>query len=147
MTKRFICVLITLMVLTCLPRAFAMGELIMITKANQAQKGVEFTLSAVRVSDASVLVNMEIPRKGKLKHLKRVTMDIGIYLPGVSTSPLVSADLETKLGKNDSLVVSFQVSPEMADKCSIRLGPLEPVEPMNYAHYNVELKGYITVRK
>ncbi len=147
MAKKFVWVLIALMLLARMPQAFALSELITVTKTTQAKLGAKFTLSAVRVSDTAVLVRMEIPKEGKLRDLKRVTMDIGTYSPGVSSSPQVSADLETTPGKNGSLVVTFQLSPELVDKCSIRLGPLAPAIPMSYVYYAVELKGYITVRK
>src|SRR5258708_4400947 len=132
MTKKFALMLTTALLLAGIPRAFALGELMLVTKENQARIGVKFTLSAARVSDTSVAVQMEIPKEGKLKDLKKVTMDIGDYKPGVATSPMVSANLETKPGKNGSLLVSFYLSPEMADKCSILLGPIEPAPPGSY---------------
>ena len=66
-----------------------------------------------------------------------------------SGSPIVSADLQTRPGKNGSVVVSFQLSPELAGKCSVMLfTPTTPVEPMNYEQfYSVELKGYITEKE
>ncbi len=143
MARKLIWALIVLMMCASIPHAFAMSELINVTKETQAKLGVAFTLSAVRVSETAVLVRMEIPKQGKLKHLKRVTMDIGTYLPGVGSSPQVSADLATTPGNNGSLMVSFQLSPEMADKCSILLGPLDPAVPMSSEYYSVELKGYV----
>lgn len=147
MTKKFLWLLIVLILFAQIPPAFALSELIAVTKETQAELGVPFTLSAVRVSETAVLVRMEIPRTGKLKDLQRVTLDIGTYPPGVATSPLVSADLATTPGKNGSLVVSFQLSPEMADKCSIRLGPLAPAIPMSSEYYSVELSGFVTDNK
>ena len=66
-----------------------------------------------------------------------------------SGSPEVSADLQMSPGKNGSVVVAFQLSPALADKCDISLVlPTVPVEPMNYEYfYAVALKGYVTVRK
>ena len=121
--------------------------LIAVTKETQAKIGVEFTLTATRVSETAVLVEMEIPRKGKLRNLKDVSLDIGDYHPGVSSSPLLAANLQTTPGKNNSLIVSFQLSPELADKCSIRLGPLEPAVAMSWEYYAVMLKGYVTTRR
>src|SRR5579872_6507095 len=100
MARKLIWILIALMSFMRIPPAFAMSELILVTKATQGKLGVDFTLSAVRVSDSAVLIRMEIPKKGKLKDLKRVTMDIGTYVPGVASSPVVSADLETTPGQN-----------------------------------------------
>jgi hypothetical protein len=85
--------LIVLALLVGLPKAFALSELILVTKANQAKLGVQFTLSAIKVSDTAVMVEMEIPKQSKLKDLKKVTMDIGDYKAGVLTSPMVSASL------------------------------------------------------
>ena len=121
--------------------------LIAVTKETQARLGVEFTLTATRVSETAVIVQMEVPRKGKLRELKEVALDIGDYRPGSSGSPLVSANLQTTPGKNGALVVSFQISPELAEKCSIRLGPLYPAVAMSWEYYAVMLKGYITERK
>ena len=147
MAKKSVWVLLALLALAPLPNASAMSELISVTKATQAKVGVRFTLSAVRVSETAVLVRMEIPKEGKLKNIKRISLDIGTYPPGVMTSPQVSADLETTSGKNGALIVSFQLSPEMAEKCSLRLSPLDPAVPMSYEYYSVELKGYVTDRK
>jgi hypothetical protein len=147
MANKFVWVLIALMSFADIPHTRAMGTLVTVTKETQAKLGVEFTLSAVRVSDTAVLVRMEIPKTGKLKELQRVTLDIGSDRPGVPASPLVSADLQTAPGKHGSLVVSFQLSPEMANQCSIRLGPLAPAIPMSYEYYSVELKGYVTDNK
>ena len=116
-------------------------------ESEPGQAGVEFTLTAERASDTAVVVRMEIPGTGKLKDLKSVTMDIGDYKAGVSASPLLTAALETVPGKKGSVVVTFQLAPELAEKCSIRLGPLFPAEPMAYEYYSVELKGYVTTRK
>ena len=141
MSKKFVWVMIALMLFARTPHAFALRELISVTRETQASQGVDFTLSAVRVDDTAVIVRMEIPKKGKLINLKTVTMNIG------TGRPLVHADLETTPGKDGSLVVSFQLSPELADKCDIFLGPLAPDIPTTSVYYAVQLKGYVTVRK
>ena len=143
MAKRFVWLMVALLWGAHMPHAFAMSEGYFVTKATQAEQGLDYTLSAVRASDTAVLVSMEIQKVGKLKDLKRVTMTVG------TGSPIVSADLQTRPGKNGSVVVSFQLSPELADKCSIMLfTPTVPVEPMNYEQfYAVELKSYVTDRK
>jgi hypothetical protein len=82
---------------------------------------------------------MEIPRQGKLRDLRSVSMRIG---PG---RPVVAATLQTTPGKNGSWVVSFQVSPELADKCSVDL--IVPQSGRTYVVYAVALKGYITDKK
>jgi hypothetical protein len=147
MAKKLLWLLIVLMLLAQIPPALALSELIAVTKDTQAKLGVQFTLSAVRVSETVVLVRMQIPKTGKLKDLQRVSLDIGTYPPGALTSPLVSADLATTPGKNGSLIVSFQLSPEMADKCTILLGPLAPALPESYVYCSVELSGYVTDNK
>ena len=143
MAKRLIWVLVVLMLLARTPRAFAMSELILVTRDNQAKVGVQFSLSAEQVSETAVIFRMEIPRKGKLKELRRVNLDIGDYKPGVGSSPTVSANLETTEGRGGSLIVSFQLSPQMAEQGSILLGPLTPLTPTT-EYYSVELKSYIT---
>lgn len=140
-------IVVALALVACGIAASAEGFLVTVTKETQAKLGVQFDLSAVRASPRSVLVRMEIPRTGKLKELKTVTMDIGDYRPGVASAPTVSAELATKTGKNGAILVAFQLAPEMAEKCSIRLGPLSPAEPEAYLYYAVELKGYITERR
>ena len=140
-------VLTAALLMVAIPKAFAMHEVIVVTKATQIKMGVKFTLTAQRVSDTAIIVRMEIPKEGKLKELKRVTLDIGDYKPGAPSSPWVSVDLHTSPGKNGSLIVSFQLSPEMADKCSIDLGPLDPAIPESLVYYSVQFKGYITKRK
>jgi hypothetical protein len=147
MKKMFASALIVFALLAGLPRAFAIGHLILVTKENQASLGVKFTLTALKVSDTAVSVDMEIPKQSKLKDLKKVTMDIGDYKAGVATSPMVLVNLETKPGKDGSIMVSFQLSPEMVDKCSILLGPVEPAPPGSYAVYSVYVKSYVTTKK
>ena len=123
----------------CIQHASAMGSLIEVTKETQAKLGLNYTLVADRVDDEAVLVRMEIPRTGKLKTLRSVSMRIG------SGRPLVAATLQTTPGKNGSWVVSFQVSPDLADKCSIDL--IVPSDGLTYEVYAVEVKGYVTARK
>ena len=101
--------------------------------------GLDFTLDAERVDAEAVLVRMEIQRTGKLKNLRSVSMRIG------SGRPLVAATLQTTPGKKGSWVVTFQVSPELADKCSVDL--IVPVAGRTYLVYAVELKGYVKDRK
>jgi len=140
MAKKLIWATTILMLCASVQQAFAMGELIVVTKQTQARLGLKFTLVAERVDKEAVLVQMEVPREGKLKTLRSVSMRIG---PG---RPIVAATLQTTPGKNGAWVVSFQVSPEMADKCSVDL-----VVPtgggIEYVVYAVELKGYVTARK
>lgn len=142
MAKKFIWATAILMLCACIQQAFAMGELIVVTKQTQSKLGLKYTLVAERVNKEVVMVQVEIPREGKLKELRTVSMTIGQG----SGRPIVAATLQTTPGKKGSWVVSFQVSPEMADKCSVDL-----VVPtgggMEYVVYAVELKGYVTARK
>ena len=139
MAKKFLWVMIALMLCAHIQPAFAMGSVAVVKKETQAQMGLTYTLVAERVDAEAVLVSMEIPRQGKLKDLRSVSMRIG---PG---RPLVSATLQTTIGKNGSWTVSFQVSPELADKCSVDL--IVPHSTRTYTVYAVELKGYVTDRK
>ena len=146
MAKKFVLATIALTILMmlclCVQHTSAMSEGIFVTKETQAQLGLNYTLAADRVDDKAVLVRMEIPTKGKLKDLKRVNMTIG------QGRPLVSAALQTTPGKNGCLVVSFRLSPDLADKCSIDLVTTRPTAILsNEFFYAVELKGYVTVRK
>jgi hypothetical protein len=142
MAKRFVWIMMVLMLCACLQQVFAMGEVAVVTRETQAKLGLNFTLVAERVDSEAVLVRMEIPRKGKLKNLRSVSMRIG------SGRPLVSAPLQTSPGKNGSWVVTFQVAPAMAEKCSIDLNtPYDPPSLRSYLIYSVALKGYVTDRK
>lgn len=139
MAKKVLCVTILLMLCACIQRASAMGEVVSVTKETQLKLGLDFTLDAERVDAEAVLVRMEIQRTGKLKNLRSVSMRIG------SGRPLVAATLQTTPGKKGSWVVTFQVSPELADKCSVDL--IVPVAGRTYLVYAVELKGYVKDRK
>ena len=136
-------VLMVLMLSVCIQPTFAISEGVSVTKSTQVELGLDFTLSAERVSERAVLVRMEIPKKGKLQNLKKVRMTIG------QGTPLLSCNLETSPGENGSLVVQFQLSPHLADKCSIDLVTAKvPATPRSYeSYYAVELKGYVTGRK
>jgi hypothetical protein len=126
-----------------------LGYVIKVTKQTQAKEGLNYTLEARRVSPEAVLVSMEIPREGKLKDVRSVTMSIRPHLPPtngpVSYSPLVSATLQTTESKSGVWSVSFQLSSELADRCSVNL--LIPDGPgrRGYFYYAVEIKEYITV--
>ena len=147
MARKFVCVTMMLLLCACIQHAFALGSgrplvagtLVEVTKETQAKLGLNFTLVAERVDAEAVLVSLEIPRTGKLKNLRSVKMRIG------SGRPLVSASLQTTPGKNGSWIVSFQLSPELADKCSIDL--IGPYEGLSYYIYAIAVKGYVTARK
>jgi hypothetical protein len=123
-----------------------LGFIISVTKQTQAKEGLNYSLTARRVSPEVVMVTMEIPREGKLKDVRRATMSIRPNLPPsngpVSYSPLVSAPLQTTEDKKGVWTVSFQLASELAERCSVDL--LMPEGPRGYFHYAVELKGYIT---
>jgi hypothetical protein len=140
MAKMFVGVAVLLMLCVCIQPAFALGSVIIVTRETQAKLGLNYTLVADRVDAEAVLVRMEIPRNGKLKDLRSVKMRIG------SGRPLVSATLQTTPGKDGVWVVSFQLTPDLADKCSIDL-ILPSKDALTYEVYGVELKGYVTARK
>lgn len=124
-----------------------LGYIIKVTKQTQAKEGLNFTLVANRVSPEAVLVSMEIPREGKLKDVRSVTMNIRPILPPsqsrpVSHSPLVYATLQTTETKKGVWSVSFQLASDLAERCSVDL--LIPKGLREYFHYAVELKEYIT---
>ena len=125
-----------------------LGFVIAVTKQTQAREGLSYTLEARRVSPEVVMVTMEIPREGKLKDVRSVTMEIRPHLPKtngpVSYSPLVSAILQTTEAKKGVWTVSFQLAAELAERCSVNL--LIPGGPgrKGYFYYAVELKEYIT---
>ena len=140
MAKILVGVMMALLLLARLPQAFAMGSVTTVTKETQTKLGLNYTLIADRADAEAVLVRMEIPRKGKFKTLRSVSMRIG------TGRPRVAATLQTTPGKDGSWVVSFQLSSALADECSIDL--IVPSEdPMSYEVYAVELKGYVTDRK
>ena len=141
MVKKFVWVAFTLVFCACLQHAFAMGELMVVTKETQAKLGLKYTLVAARVDDEAVLVQIEIPRKGKLKTLRSVSMRIG------NGRPKVAATLQTTTGKNGSWTAAFQVSPDLAESCYIDLVVPSPQSGMEYVVYAVELKGYVKARK
>ncbi len=59
---------------------------------------------------------------------------------------MVSANLETIAGENGSVVVRFQISPDLADECSISLFVRDPDEAGEH-FYAVQLDGYVTDKK
>lgn len=119
--------------------ATAMGSVVEVTRETQATLGLKYTLEADRVDDQAVLVKMEIQRSGKLKNVRSVSISIG------AGRPEVAATLQTTPGKTGSWVVGFQVSPTMADKCSVDL--TVPEAGRTYVVYAVALKGYVTNKK
>ena len=139
MAKRLVWTMLVLMALAGVRQALALGEVVSVTRQTQAKLGLEYTLTAERVDDEAVLVRMEIPRTGKLKDLRSVSMRVG------SGRPKVSATLQTSAGKDGSWVVAFQLSPALADECSVDL--VVPSSGRTYVVYAVELKGYVSVRK
>ncbi|HLK58173.1 MAG TPA: hypothetical protein VKU00_16520 [Chthonomonadaceae bacterium] len=139
MAKKCVWIAMILVLCACIQQSFAMGELIEVTKENQAELGLNYTLVADRVDAEAVLVSMEIPRKGKLKDLRSVSMRVG------SGRPLVAAPLQTSPGKDGSWVITFQLAPNLADKCSVDL--IVPVSGRTYVVYAVQLKGYVKDRK
>jgi len=118
-----------------------MGELMTVTKETQAKLGLKYTLVADRVDDEAVLVQIEIPRKGKLKTLRSVSMRIG------NGRPKVAATLQTTTDKNGSWTAAFQVSPDLAESFYIDLVVPTPQSGMEYVVYAIGLKGYVKARK
>lgn len=123
-------------------RATALGVVTVVTKETQAKEGLEFTLNAVRVSDKVVMVQMEIPNKGNLRDLEAVHLWVG-----KDDTPELYTPLEMKRGKDNQISVTFQLSPEMASRADIWLGPTVLSQPTLRHHYVVRLPGYITDRK
>ena len=140
MAKKLVWLMAALLLLARPPQALAMGSLITVTKETQSKLGLNYTLVADRADAEAVLVRMEIPRKGKLKTLRSVSMRIG------TGRPRVSATLQTTPGKDGSWVVSFQLAPALTEECWVDL-IVPSDEPMSYEVYAVELKGYVTDRK
>lgn len=145
MSRKFVCLTVLLLFCASLKIAFAMGEVIIVTKATQAKQGLKYTLTAERVSKDVVLVHMEIPREGKLKDFRSVSISIGKQKPLENGSPLLSAPLQTRTGEGGSRTVSFQLASDLADRCSIDV--YMPYEALSYDVYAIELKGYVTDRK
>lgn len=134
---------ILLMLCACVRPVLAMGLVEIVTKETQVKMGLDFTLTAERASPTAVLVRMEIPDKGNLRNLQQVALYIGTG----TGSPQIYAPLQTTAGKDGARMVSFQLSPELADRCSIALGPTVLSRPTLSHHYYVQLKGYLTDRK
>jgi hypothetical protein len=63
MRKRFVWIMLLLMWCACLQEAFALGEVVSVTKQTQAKLGLNFTLAAERVDNETVLVRIEIPER------------------------------------------------------------------------------------
>ena len=121
----------------------ALGVFTVVTRETQEKEGLVYTLSAVRVSPDVVMVNLEIPNQGKLRDIKRIGLQIG----GGNGSPELYASLNTTSDKKDTWAVSFQLSPALANKTDLWLGPTLLSRPMLSHHYAVQLKGYIMERK
>ena len=140
MMKKSISVIAVLMLCYCCRPVFAMGHLVRVTKDTQAKEGLQYTLTAELVNEKVVLVQIEVPNAGKLKELRSVSMTIGLG----NGSPELHAQLHTWPGKNGSVVASFQLSSELAKRCSV---DLQDSSTPTYVVYAVELKGYVTERK
>lgn len=142
MIKKLLIVTIMLMLGVCARQTLAMGSVKEVTKENQIKLELNFTIIAERVSDDVVLVSMEIPRKGKLKRVRSVSLSIG---GGVLS---LAATLETSTGKNGARAVAFQLSNELANKCRIHLIVPDGLRvSRTYGIYAIELKGYVKDRK
>jgi hypothetical protein len=140
MLKKYLCIFLVMILCACVNRSLAMGEVMEVTKENQAKLGLVFTLTADRLSPKVVLVSMEIPRSGKLKEITGVNLTIGH-----NGSPALEAALRTRPGKDGAWAVNFQLSAALADECSIDL--TVPQQSETYLIYSVALKGYVKDRK
>ena len=120
----------------------ALGVFTVVTKETQAKEGLVYTLSAVRVSNEVVMVELEIPNEGKLRDIKRVALELG----GGNGSPELYVPLNTASEKKDTWAVSFQLSPAFANKASLWLGPTLLSRPTLSHHYALQLSTYLTER-
>lgn len=128
----------------CAPSVFALRGVMLVTKDTQAKLGLVFTLIAEKKSEDVVIIDMEIPRKGKLKSLHSVDLNLGTP----SGYPAISAPLQTKTGKNGAWLVRLQLSPEMAEKCSLDLSAdAPPTAGVEGIVYSVAIKTYIAAKK
>lgn len=129
------------MLCLCVQSAIAMGSLVRVTKKNQAENGLKFTLTAEKLNAEAVSVQFSIPNEGKLKGLRSVSLTLG----GGNGSPQLHAPLQVTPDKAGMISGMFQLSPELAEKCSIDL--VTPMTGRTYTVYSIELKGYLTERK
>ena len=115
-----------------------------VTKATQAQQELNYTLTAVR-EEKAVIVNLRIPREGKLKNVLAVRLQV-LNPDGKHFD--VWSPLEMRQ-EDGATAVSFQIAPELAERCSISV-VTERNPPGRSAYeraWDIELKGYITERK
>lgn len=135
MAKKLALAAVLLILCVSLPNSLALGGLVYVTKETQKELQLDFTLQAEKVDAEAVIVRMEVRKTGKLAKLRHISLDIG------SGRPMVHAILQTSKGKDASESVTFQVSPELAQKTYIGLNV--PSATRSYTIYSVELKGYI----
>jgi hypothetical protein len=122
-------------------QAIAMGSLVRVTKKNQADNGLKFTLTAEKLNAEVVSVQIVIPSEGKLKNVRSVSISLG----SGNGSPQLHAPLQVTPDKSGAVTGMFQLSPELAEKCSIDL--VTPMTGRTYTVYSIELKGYVVERK
>lgn len=120
----------------------ALGVFTVVTKESQAKEGLVYTLTAKKVSPEVVMVDLEIPLREKLQGLRSAQLQLG----SGNGSPELAVRLDTSTSKEGVWTIHLQLSPALASKASIWLGPTLLSRPMLSHHYALQLSGYITER-
>ena len=119
--------------------AFASARTIVVTKTNQQQEGVEFTLTTERHPDATldtVFVKLVFAKKGKLERLNEVTLQI-------KDGDVLALRVPLSLKEQDGTWSgTFHMTPAQARKCVLRLVCPSPV-PTSVTTYDVQLATYL----
>jgi hypothetical protein len=103
--------------------ALMMGQVV--TKQTQSHYGLKFALSAIKESSEAVVVQMTVPKEGK-----QILLQTGI---------------ETRSDASGATIISFQISPDLADKYHLNL--FTEISHGYATYFSVELKGYVTGKK
>ncbi|MDB6124254.1 MAG: hypothetical protein JWQ71_3247 [Pedosphaera sp.] len=121
--------------------ALMVGHLV--TKQTQFDNDMKFTLSAIKESNEAVLVRMIVPREGKLKDHQKVMLELN-----EGKQILLQTAVETGSDVAGATVISFQISPALADKYYVNLfTEISTNGPAYTSYFSVELKGYVIAKK
>lgn len=121
--------------LTWMQSAFAVsGPHYNITATTQYEQGLEFTLTTTPERDDTLIIRLEIPRKGRLKNLAGLQMELN----DGKTTLLAPLSATTHDG---TMSLSFQIARKLVPQCYVNL--FVEVDPRYSICYAVSLKGYI----
>lgn len=138
MQQRLTGMMAVVMLFAWMQSAFSMTQGIIVTATTQYDQGLDFTLTTTPERDATVIVRMEIPQKGKLKNLAALQMELNDDKGTLLVAPLAPTT------HNGVVSVSFQIARKLVAQCAINLFPERNQDDPRYSiFYAVRLKSYV----